>query len=225
MNCNILALGKSGTGKSSLLNYMLGKQIYETGIGRPVTKCGIFPRESRIETLNVVFYDSFGIEAGNIETWKGIIKRAMIEHGISQTPSKWFHIILYCIQASGNRIESMDTEIINSFIHEGFHVIVVFTKADQLPKQQLDELTDVILNETAVKEEMVIPVCSCSIQNRRGVFSSTFGKEELQRAVQISWFNTVRIMLPKHCTNLLCGKVDNWRDYMYKQIEIKIQRY
>ena len=34
---NILIAGKSGVGKSSLLNYIFGEEVAETGAGKPVT--------------------------------------------------------------------------------------------------------------------------------------------------------------------------------------------
>lgn len=33
---NILIAGKSGVGKSSLLNYIFGEEVAETGAGKPV---------------------------------------------------------------------------------------------------------------------------------------------------------------------------------------------
>ena len=37
---NILIAGKSGVGKSSLLNYIFGEEVAETGAGKPVTAEG-----------------------------------------------------------------------------------------------------------------------------------------------------------------------------------------
>ena len=38
---NILIAGKSGVGKSSLLNYIFGEEVSPTGAGKPVTATGV----------------------------------------------------------------------------------------------------------------------------------------------------------------------------------------
>ena len=40
--CNVLIMGKTGTGKSTLLNYICDANLAETGSGKPVTGEGIY---------------------------------------------------------------------------------------------------------------------------------------------------------------------------------------
>ena len=42
LKTSVLVIGQSGVGKSSLLNYLFGKDIEGTGAGKAVTKEGIF---------------------------------------------------------------------------------------------------------------------------------------------------------------------------------------
>ena len=43
---NVMILGQSGVGKSSLLNYLFDSQLVKTGAGKPVTKKGEFSNHS-----------------------------------------------------------------------------------------------------------------------------------------------------------------------------------
>ena len=43
LSTNVLVIGRSGVGKSSLLNYLFEREIQKTGSGGAVTRKGIFP--------------------------------------------------------------------------------------------------------------------------------------------------------------------------------------
>ena len=60
-NLNIVTLGRSGVGKSSLLNYLLGKNFFRAGVGRPVTGAVFFEEKSIIADIPVTIIDSYGI--------------------------------------------------------------------------------------------------------------------------------------------------------------------
>ena len=52
---NILVLGKAGVGKSSFLNYLVDKDVFETGIGEPVTKAGFHETSYLDEKTGISF--------------------------------------------------------------------------------------------------------------------------------------------------------------------------
>ena len=58
-NINILIAGRSGVGKSTLINAVFQKNLAETGQGRPVTQN---TREISKEGIPLTIFDSRGLE-------------------------------------------------------------------------------------------------------------------------------------------------------------------
>ena len=79
---NVLIIGKSGVGKSSLLNYIFGREMQEVGVGAPVTKVEIkefvYPYDEHFE---IHIYDTWGLEpsAQKADQWKKTIFAAIAE--------------------------------------------------------------------------------------------------------------------------------------------------
>ena len=129
--CNFLILGKTGTGKSSLLNYLIGEKYFSTGTGKPVTGQGLFKFSKVIDNLKATVYDSWGLEAGATERWFEILNQEKQKHE--------FHAIIYCIGVGDHRLEPIDIDIINSFLDEKYHVVVVLTKADLVADEDIEK--------------------------------------------------------------------------------------
>ena len=55
--CNIVTLGKTGAGKSSLLNYLFGTN-FPARAGKPVTPYGLDEKEGDINGQRIRVYDS-----------------------------------------------------------------------------------------------------------------------------------------------------------------------
>jgi len=69
-NINVLILGKTGVGKSSLVNYLYGRDIAVAKTGRPVTARGFHRHEPFMyKSLLVTVYDSWGLEADKVSEW------------------------------------------------------------------------------------------------------------------------------------------------------------
>ena len=216
--CNVLIMGKTGTGKSTLLNYLCDSRIAETGSGKPVTGEGIYEYSVTINGQEVRVFDSWGIEAGKVERWKSLIDQSLKEHGVQKKMEDWFHSVIYCIQAGGGRVEEIDTEIIRRFLVDGYLLTVVLTKADQVDEKDEQQMRKVILNElksyipSSGKGKInIISTCAEKKKTRAGE-TKPFGREEVQKAILEGWKETVMERLPKHVVARLCELVDEWRD-------------
>ena len=94
---NLLIVGGTGVGKSSLINRIFGKDVAKTGAGKPITK-GIDKYESKETSL--VFWDAEGYEIStsgnqdrsNFET--NVIPK--IEEMNRQELKNQIHLVWYC---------------------------------------------------------------------------------------------------------------------------------
>lgn len=121
---HILVVGKTGVGKSTLINNIFRERLAETGIGQPITK-----HLHRIEKEGVpmVLYDTRGLEL-DAET------QIQVTSEIDQTldgmakMQQYMHVAYYCINASSSRIEDMEIHLIE-YLANKMPVILVLTQA------------------------------------------------------------------------------------------------
>lgn len=150
---NIIVAGKTGVGKSTLINAVFKDRLAETGMGKPVTT---HMRKITKKGVPLAIYDTRGFELGKevqTEVKKEIVDT--ISKGLAtQDINKAIHCIWYCINTASNRIEpeeiqwlrelSMDNQITQ------VPIVVVLTqsfskkKAQEMRQMLLDENLDVI---------------------------------------------------------------------------------
>ena len=87
IRCNIVTLGKTGAGKSSMLNYLFGT-TFEAGAGKPVTGRGIYPFDAEVNGQKIRVFDSWGIEADKVKEWMELLDQTAEEHGAKEDPEK-----------------------------------------------------------------------------------------------------------------------------------------
>lgn len=127
---NILILGISGAGKSSLINTVFGQEIAAVSNVKPQTS-GFKLYKGKDYNLTVNLIDSAGYEMNQGDTYYSGIKD-VINNGIDDI--KNIHVIWYCISISNERIEDMDINTLKYLFNEESirnKVCVVFTKCDQ----------------------------------------------------------------------------------------------
>jgi uncharacterized protein (DUF697 family) len=123
-HANILVIGQTGVGKSTLINAIFRKPLAVAGIGRPVTKV-----VERFEDpdVPVTLYDTKGVELGDSK--RRVIRdyKRLIASKRKGRPEEHIHVLWYCMDAGQTRVEDYDLEIMGELAAE-VPVVLVFTQ-------------------------------------------------------------------------------------------------
>ena len=127
---NIVVVGGTGVGKSSLVNRFFGIEVASVDAGKPVTK-GMDRYEQ--DDIPVIIYDTEGYEITSSSD-EGNNFDANIKPQIEEMNSKelkvQIHLVWYCISITNHRVTNYDLQNIEYFVSNGMKTSVVFTKCD-----------------------------------------------------------------------------------------------
>lgn len=122
---NVLIAGKTGVGKSTLVNAVFQGRMAETGQGRPVTQ---HTRRISKEGIPVSIYDTKGLEIKDyrpiLEELLGFIK----SQNSQQDPQAHIHVAWLCIAEGSRRVEEAELSLVKE-LSAHVPVIVVVTTA------------------------------------------------------------------------------------------------
>lgn len=122
---NVLIAGKTGVGKSTLINAVFQGNMAETGSGRPVTR---HVREISKEGIPLTIWDTRGLEVADFGETLGELERLVDERSKDTDPTRHIHVAWLCIQEDGRRVEPAEIEL-HKRLSKYMPVIAVITKA------------------------------------------------------------------------------------------------
>ncbi|MDX5323305.1 MAG: 50S ribosome-binding GTPase [Exiguobacterium sp.] len=160
---NILIAGATGSGKSSVVNHVFGRDLTKVAAGEPVTR-GI--HEFKSEDVAIVLYDSEGYEIGSArqEAYADEVI-GFVERAGSKGAAEQMHLVWYAINASMKRVTPLDKALIRR-LNDVTSVAVVFTQIDQVDLDELaalrEEVKDVVANDAVFQVSVASELLSDS---------------------------------------------------------------
>lgn len=128
-HANLIIAGKTGVGKSTLINAAFRENIARTGIGTPVTDDGDV-RWYEKKDFPLRIYDTIGLELDEEKRSHSLelIKKVCQEAKRSNNPDQFVHVMWYCLASNCDRLEEYEVDYINN-VSEEVDVILVVTKS------------------------------------------------------------------------------------------------
>ena len=122
---NLAVFGKTGVGKSTLVNAVFGRDVARTGAGQPVTKGLVYYRHP---DGFLGLYDAEGFETGTSGNviLEGL-RKLVSDHG-QRAIDERIHAVWYLVRWSDRRFEQAQAGFVRALHDLGLPVIVVMTQ-------------------------------------------------------------------------------------------------
>lgn len=197
---NIMVIGKTGVGKSTLINNIFRGNFAETGVGRSVTN---HLKKITKEGVPINLYDSRGLEL-DLEVQEKVrldinTEIDRINRNRDINAEDLIHVVWYCINATSNRIEEFEIEWIRE-LSEKVPVMVVLTQSYIDNAKELEKYIDNLnLNIRGIQRVLAEPVKFGDIELPRFGLEDLVGKtyQILPQGIKRAFNNAQKVDIEK----------------------------
>jgi len=135
---NIMLIGKTGVGKSTLINNIFRENLAETGIGKPITK---HLEKISKEGIPINLYDTRGLELSE-KVQKEVrdeVEQEIFNLDTYSSKEERLHLIWYCVNSGSQRLEPFEEEWVKDLATKLPVVIVLTQSLDTESSQKFKE--------------------------------------------------------------------------------------
>jgi len=190
---NVLVLGNSGVGKSTLINAIVGDEVAKTGRGTEGTTDRLEIYESTDPSVLFNVVDSVGFEPSSMKRKKAInaVKRWSKENLKSGGQEKAINVCLFCVDGTSSKIfdQTIDSMVKAVSVWKGVPIIVVITKSySEVEREQNIELVQEAISKNKTKDlgkwiYSIIPVVAKVYPINDDVAAVPFGIDTLIESI------------------------------------------
>ena len=184
---NVLVLGNSGVGKSTLINAVLGENKAKTGWGTTGTTTKLELYEPENENIPFRIIDSIGFQPGRMQQRRAIraVQKWSKDCAKKGHEDNQINVIWFCVEGTSSKLfpETIKNLTRSAAMWESVPVIVVITKSYSVPERQQN--IEMVYNAFATQKKhgsnlrKVIPVVAAPYILNEDAFAAPEGITEL----------------------------------------------
>ncbi len=182
---NVLVIGNSGVGKSTLINSVLGDEIAETGYGNSGTTDKLKIYENEEIPFRII--DTVGFEPSFVKARRAInaVKKWSKDSAKEGNEDSKINVIWYCVEGTSSKLfpKAVKNFARATSMWRSVPVIVVITKSYSVPEraQNIEMVNQAFVKETKSFKNLkhVIPVVASTYTINETAFAPPEGISEL----------------------------------------------
>ncbi len=186
---NVLVIGNSGVGKSTLINAVLGEDLIETKFGTEGTTKELRLYKSNDESVPFQLIDTVGFEPSTIKRFQAIhaVRKWSSECAKKGNENNQINVIWFCVDGTSAKLfdQTVNNLLSATKMWQSVPIIVVITKSYSIPDREKNlKMVEEAFSKKKVKKKprKIIPVVAETFTINDDAFAPPDGITELIQA-------------------------------------------